>query len=174
MKIFIFSRAQLVHFPLEETFAFFSDPRNLELLTPAFLHFEFRREPPLVVEPGAILEYRLRLYGVPINWRTRIESVEPPRKFVDVQEKGPYALWRHTHTFRDLGGASTEMTDRVEYAVPFGFVGEFANRIFVRRSLRQIFDYRQSELASVLGEIRVRDKQCARDLPRVDREYTAR
>ncbi len=163
-----------MHFPLEETFAFFSDPRNLQLLTPPFLHFEFRREPPLIVAAGTILEYRLRLYGVPINWRTRIESVEPPRKFVDIQEKGPYALWRHTHTFRDLGGTSTEMTDRVEYAVPFGTVGELANRLFVGRSLRQIFDYRQSELASVLGAIRDRGKPCARDLPPVDREYTVR
>jgi ligand-binding SRPBCC domain-containing protein len=163
-----------VHFPLEETFAFFSDPRNLELLTPPFLHFKFRREPPLVVEPGTTLDYRLRLYGVPINWRTRIEIVEPPHKFVDVHEKGPYALWRHTHTFRNLGGTNTEMTDRVEYALPFGAVGELANRIFVRRSLRQIFDYRQSELATVLGAVRNRDKQCARDLPRVDREYSAR
>lgn len=158
---------------MAKTFAFFSDPRNLELLTPPFLHFEFRREPPPIVEPGTMLEYRLRLYGVPIKWRTRIESVEAPRRFVDVQEKGPYALWRHTHTFRDLGGTSTEMTDRVEYAVPFGALGELANRLFVRRSLRQIFDYRQRELASVLAAIRDSDKQCARDLPRVDREYTA-
>jgi ligand-binding SRPBCC domain-containing protein len=174
VKIFIFSRAQLVHFSLEETFAFFSNPRNLEFLTPAFLHFEFRREPPATMEPRTILEYRLRLYGVPINWRTRIEKVEPPLKFVDVQEKGPFALWRHTHTFRDLGGKSTEMTDRVEYAVPFGLVGEFANRLLVKRSLRAIFDYRQSELASVLGALRDRNRQCARDLSQVDREYTAR
>jgi ligand-binding SRPBCC domain-containing protein len=174
VKIFIFSRAQLVHFPLEKTFAFFSDPRNLEFLTPSFLHFEFRCKPPPMVEPGTILDYRLRLYGIPINWRTRIESVEPPLKFVDVQEKGPYALWRHTHTFRDLGGTATEMTDRVEYAVPFGVAGEIANRLFVRRSLRQIFDYRQSELASVLGAMRERDQQSVRDLARVDREYTAR
>jgi ligand-binding SRPBCC domain-containing protein len=173
VKIFIFSRAQLVHFPLQETFAFFSDPRNLELLTPAFLHFRFVHQPPPAVEPGTILDYRLRLYGVPLRWRTRIESVEPPIRFVDVQERGPYAMWKHTHTFRDIGGTATEMTDRVEYALPFGAVGEIANRLFVKRSLRQIFDYRQSELTSVLGAIRERGKQSARDLPRVDREYSA-
>ena len=153
MKIRIFERAQLVPYPLEPTFDFFTDPRNLERLTPAFLHFEFLHEPPAVAVEGTVLDYRLRLYGIPIKWRTRIVLVEPPLKFVDIQEKGPYAFWRHTHSFRAIG-EQTEMTDRVEYAIPFGPFGEIARLLFVDRSLREIFDYRQRELAGVMKRIR--------------------
>jgi len=134
-----------------ELFEFFSDPRNLERITPAILHFEFITPPPAIVRAGTILDYRIRLYGVPVHWRTRIELFEPPLRFIDVQEKGPYALWRHTHTFRDLGGGNTEMTDHVDYAMPLGPLGEIAYRLFVARSLKQIFDHRETEMARMLS-----------------------
>jgi ligand-binding SRPBCC domain-containing protein len=88
---------------------------------------------------------------VPVHWRTRIEIVEPPKKFVDVQEKGPYALWRHSHIFKDIGGGSTEMKDRVEYAMPLGLLGEIAYHLFVARSLAQIFKFRESKLKEIMG-----------------------
>jgi len=103
------------------------------------------------MKPGDVIDYRIRLYGVPVHWRTRIEVVEAPNRFVDVQEKGPYALWRHSHSFRDLGGGETEMKDRVEYAMPLGVVGEIAYRLFVARSLAQIFEYREHKLAEIMG-----------------------
>lgn len=150
MKVRIFERVQMVPRSLEETFRFFSDPHNLERLTPAFLNFKFLSKPPAVMHPGTVIDYQIRLYGIPVHWRTRIEVVEPPNKFVDVQEKGPYALWRHSHTFRAAGERQTEMTDRVEYALPLGPLGEVAYYLFVARSLREIFDYRTRELAAIM------------------------
>ena len=147
MKIRHLERTQTIPRPFEEVFEFFSDPRNLERITPAILRFEFLAPPPVKVSAGAILDYRIRLYGIPVHWRTRIELVEPPHRFIDVQEKGPYALWRHTHTFREVGGGETAMTDHVEYAMPLGPLGEIAYRLFVAKSLNQIFDFRQNEMS---------------------------
>jgi ligand-binding SRPBCC domain-containing protein len=151
MKVRILERTQIVRRPLDETFKFFSDPLNLERLTPAFLKFRFLTPPPAEVRPGTVIDYQIRLYGVPVHWRTQIEVVEAPNRFVDVQEKGPYALWRHSHSFRDIGDGATEMKDRVEYAMPMGVLGEIAYRLFVARSLKEIFDYRERELAAVMG-----------------------
>jgi len=147
----VLERSQTGRRTIVEAFRFFSEPRNLERLTPAFLHFKFLSTPPDVMKPGDVIDYRIRLYGVPVHWRTRIEVVEAPNRFVDVQEKGPYALWRHSHSFRDLGGGETEMKDRVEYAMPLGVVGEIAYRLFVARSLAQIFEYREHKLAEIMG-----------------------
>ena len=149
MKVRVLERTQIVPRPLDETFKFSSDPRNLQRLTPAFLKFKFLSTPPAAVQPGTVIDYEIRLYGVPVHWRTRIEIVEPPHRFVDVQEKGPYALWRHTHSFREIAGGTT-MSDRVEYAMPFGPLGEIAYHLFVARSLEQIFDFRTRELAAIM------------------------
>ena len=151
MKVRVLERTHIVRRPLAETFRFFSDPRNLERLTPAFLNLKFLAPPPAEVHPGTVIDYQIRLYGVPVHWRTRIEVVEAPNRFVDVQEKGPYALWRHSHSFKNVGGGATEMKDRVEYAMPLGVLGEIAYRLFVARSLAQIFDYREKELAVVMA-----------------------
>jgi ligand-binding SRPBCC domain-containing protein len=150
MKVRVLERTQVVPRPIDEAFRFFSDPRNLERLTPAFLQFKFLSPPPETVQAGSEIDYQIRLYGVPVHWRTRIEVVDAPHKFVDVQEKGPYALWRHSHSFRDLGDGTTEMKDRVEYAMPLGPLGEIAYRLFVARSLAQIFEYRERELAAIM------------------------
>lgn len=132
--------------PIREAFEFFSNPRNLERLTPDLVHFQFLTPPPERVSPGTILEYRLRLYRVPVKWRTRIESLEAPTRFIDVQEKGPYAMWRHTHSFREIDTTHTEIRDNVEFAMPLGPLGELAYRLFVAGSLQQIFDYREAAL----------------------------
>ena len=150
MKVRVLERTQIVRRPLVETFRFLSEPRNLERLTPVFLKFKFLSPPPEVLRPGDVVDYQIRLYGVPVHWRTRIEVVEAPHRFVDVQEKGPYALWRHSHTFRDIGGGQTEVKDRVEYAMPLGVLGEIAYRLFVARSLARIFEYRERELAAIM------------------------
>jgi ligand-binding SRPBCC domain-containing protein len=151
MKVRVLERTQIVPRPIEEAFRFFSDPRNLERLTPAFLQFKFLSPPPETVQAGSEIDYQIRLYGIPVHWRTRIELVDAPHKFVDVQEKGPYALWRHSHSFRDLGGGATEMKDRVEYAMPLGPLGEIAYHLFVARSLAQIFEFRERELAAIMS-----------------------
>ena len=146
MTIHKLERTQVVPISILEAFDFFSDPRNLERLTPDLVHFQFLKPPPEKVSPGTILEYRLRLYGVPVKWRTRIEIVQPPTRFVDVQDKGPYAMWRHTHSFREIDAGHTEIRDQVEFAMPLGPLGEIAYRLFVIRSLKQIFDYREAAL----------------------------
>jgi ligand-binding SRPBCC domain-containing protein len=154
MKVRTLERVQIVPRPLAETFRFFSDPHNLQRLTPAFLNFRFLAPPPDVMHPGTAIDYQIRLYGVPVHWRTRIEIVDAPKKFVDVQERGPYALWRHSHMFRDIGRGSTEMKDRVEYAMPLGPLGEIAYHLFVARSLAQIFEFRESKLAEIMEGVR--------------------
>jgi len=149
MRVRTLESTQIVRWPLAETFKFFSDPRNLERLTPAFLNFKFLTTPPSDLQPGSVIDYQIRLYGVPVHWWTRIEVVEAPNKFVDVQEKGPYALWRHSHVFID--GGQTEVRDRVEYAMPLGPLGEIAYHLFVARSLEQIFEFRKRELAAIMS-----------------------
>lgn len=155
MKVRVFERTQIVPLPLGETFRFFSDPRNLERLTPRFLKFKFLSTPPSLMVPGTAIDYQIHLYGIPVRWRTRIEIVDAPKRFIDVQEKGPYALWRHTHSFKELDDSRTEMKDRVEYALPFGPLGEVAYYLFVRRSLEEIFDFRARELGAILRSPRV-------------------
>jgi ligand-binding SRPBCC domain-containing protein len=150
VKVHTLERTQIVRRPLAETFKFFCDARNLQRLTPKFLNFKFLAPPPEVVHPGTTIDYQIRLYGVPVHWRTRIELVEAPTKFVDVQEKGPYALWRHRHLFSDAGHGRTEVRDHVEYALPLWPLGEAAYYLFVKRSLAEIFDYREVELAAIM------------------------
>jgi hypothetical protein len=102
---------------------------------------------------GALISYRLRLHGVPVRWRTRIESWDPPHRVVDAQLSGPYSLWphTHTHTFRADGPRATILGDRVRYAIPFGPLGELARALLVDPDLEQIFDYRQEAVADILG-----------------------
>ena len=145
-------RTQVVPISISEAFDFFSNPRNLERLTPDLVHFQFLKAPPEKLSPGTVLEYRLRLYGVPAEWRTRIESVDAPTRFVDVQDKGPYARWRHTHCFREVDAKHTEIRDQVEFAMPLGLLGELAYRILVARTLQQIFDYREAALRQLFPE----------------------
>lgn len=151
MKIHVFESEQIVRAPIDEVFAFFSRAENLERITPPSLRFEITTPKPIDVRAGTLIDYRLRLHGVPFRWRTRIDVFEPGRRFVDVQLRGPYALWRHEHLFEPLAGdpRSTRMRDRVEYALPFGPLGEIARRLFVGREVAGIFSHR----AKVIEEI---------------------
>jgi len=126
----------------------------LEAITPPFLRFRIASPLPITMRAGALIEYRLRLFGVPFGWRTEIESFDPPRGFVDRQIAGPYALWHHTHTFREVigeAGAMTEMTDVVRYAIRPATLGPMAHAIFVRRTLDRIFDYRAEKIGELLA-----------------------
>jgi hypothetical protein len=100
----VLERSQLVPAARAEVFAFFADAFNLEAITPQFLRFRVTTPAPIPMAPGALIDYRLSLYGVGFRWRTRIEVWEPGVRFVDVQLSGPYRLWRHTHTFEDAPG----------------------------------------------------------------------
>lgn len=138
----LLERSQHVEVPIEQAFGLYADASNLEPMTPPWLHFQVTTPGEITLASGALLDYRLRLHGVPIRWQTLIEAWEPPHRFVDIQRKGPYSLWHHTHEFEPDGDDATVIHDRVRYAIPFGPIGELAERLFVRRDLRRIFDYR--------------------------------
>ena len=145
-----FEQEQLVRRSRPEVFAFFADAANLERITPDSLHFEIRSPQPIAMRAGATIHYQLSLFGLKFRWRTLIESFEPETGFVDVQTKGPYRSWRHTHTFLDAPGG-TLVRDHVEYEIPLGPLGELANRLFVARQLRRIFDFRRTAIETAFA-----------------------
>ena len=135
--------------PVATVFSFFADAQNLERITPPELGFQIRSDLPILMRPGAMIDYTIKLYGIPMKWRTEITRWNPPVSFEDVQLRGPYAKWVHTHAFvEDRGGTAIE--DRVVYALPFGPVSAIAHP-FVRRQLRRIFDYRETVLLRDFG-----------------------
>lgn len=146
---FRLERTQLVPRPLAETFAFFADPGNLEAITPPWLHFRIL-EAPRALGGGSLLRYRLRLFGLPIYWRTEITEWLPPRAFADTQLAGPYPLWVHTHRFTAVAGG-TEIYDHVRYRVPGGPLAGYVRRHVVRGWLDEIFDFRAAALTELLG-----------------------
>jgi len=145
---FHLERSQRVPRPLPEVFAFYANAENLEVLTPRFLRFRILSPTPIEMKAGARIDYQLSLFGVPMRWRTRITGWEPGIRFVDEQESGPYASWRHTHTF-EADGDGTLIHDHVSYALPFGALGVLAHGLFVRRTLGRIFDFRREAVARV-------------------------
>lgn len=136
--------------PLERVFDFFSRAENLERITPAELSFAIDTALPIEMRVGATIDYRLRLNGVPLRWRSRIDAWEPGARFVDVQLRGPYRCWWHEHRFQ-ARGELTWMQDRVLYALPLGPFGELAHALFVRRQLRKIFEHRASVIRDAFG-----------------------
>jgi ligand-binding SRPBCC domain-containing protein len=126
----------------QEIFPFFADAANLERITPPWLSFRVVSPQPIEMRSGALIDYRLRVHGLPLRWRTRIEEWDPPRSFVDRQLRGPYRLWLHTHSFEERDGG-TLCRDVVRYAVPGGALVE---RLFVRRDVERIFAYRATAL----------------------------
>jgi ligand-binding SRPBCC domain-containing protein len=141
-------RTQKVRVDIEEAFAFFAEPRNLEAITPAWLRFGIV-EAPERVERGSRMRLRLRLFGWPILWRTEIVDWKPPRSFTDVQRSGPYPLWEHTHRLSPAGGG-TEIHDHVRYRVPGGPLAPLVQRLLVGRWLDRIFDYRAVRMRELL------------------------
>jgi ligand-binding SRPBCC domain-containing protein len=131
----------------EAVFAFFADAGNLEAITPPWLGFSIVTPRPVEMRVGTLIEYRLRLHGLPISWLTRIEDWQPGLRFVDVQLTGPYRLWHHTHEFAPAGADGTLVRDTVRYALPYGPLGEVARRLLVARDLERIFAFRHAEVA---------------------------
>jgi len=138
----------------EEVFPFFADAANLEFLTPSLLHFRVLT-PRIEMREGALIDYRLRIRGVPVGWRTEIEMWEPPLRFVDRQVKGPYRLWRHLHTFEEMDGG-TLCGDVVEYELPAVPGRGLVHKWLVRPDLERIFDYRAERMQERFGAGRVR------------------
>lgn len=134
-------RDLIVPASLSETFAFFADAANLERITPPWLHFSILTPMPVQMRSGLEIAYRIRLYGLPIPWRSRIDEWQPDGCFVDRQIVGPYRWWQHEHRFESVPGG-TRVLDHVDYAPRAGWV----SRAVVRRDLGRIFEYRHEAL----------------------------
>jgi ligand-binding SRPBCC domain-containing protein len=143
-------REQYVDRPLDEVFHFFAAASNLERITPPWLSFQVLTPEPIEMRVGTLIDYRLRVHGLPLRWTSRIEDWEPGRSFVDRQLRGPYALWHHRHTF-EAAGAGTVVRDEVDYELPFGALGDLAHPLFVGRDLERIFAYRHEAVLRLLG-----------------------
>jgi ligand-binding SRPBCC domain-containing protein len=138
---YLLEQVQLIPATIPEVFPFFTDAHNLERITPPFLNFKIRTPAPIEMRSGTLLDYQIRLYGVPMRWRTVIEDWEPGVRFVDRQLRGPYKLWHHTHEFHATS-EGTVMVDRVRYQMPSGPIGALARRLFVEGALEKIFAFR--------------------------------
>ncbi len=133
---------------IDDTFAFFADASNLEKITPPELSFHILTPQPLEITEGTEIDYRLRLYGAPLNWRSRITNWNPPYRFVDQQIQGPYRLWVHLHQFYKQNG-STKIVDEVRYQLPLWPLGELAYP-FVAAQLRRIFRFRKQAIREAI------------------------
>lgn len=134
---------------IDGVFEFFGDAFNLEQITPPFLRFEVQTPRPIRMAAGTLIDYRLKVRGVPLRWRSEITAWEPPFRFVDEQRRGPYRLWHHEHTFQAVEGG-TIVRDTVTYRVPGG---RLVNRLFIAPDLRRIFQYRRDALRRIMTSI---------------------
>jgi ligand-binding SRPBCC domain-containing protein len=133
--------------PLDEVFSFFADARNLQKITPPWLDFAISTPGEIVLQKGALIDYKLRVRGIPLRWRSEITVWEPPRRFVDTQLRGPYRLWNHEHRFEERDGG-TLVNDEVRYSV---YGGEIIRKLFVARDVDRIFSYRTEKLRELFG-----------------------
>ena len=154
MKTFEINIKQHINKPLEVVFEFFSKPENLEMITPESLSFNILTPTPIKMEKGSLIDYTIRLFGIPIHWRTLISDYEPPFRFVDQQIKGPYTFWHHTHTFRSVNGG-VEIIDRVKYSLPLGWLGTLVHSIWVRKDLEKIFEHRKTVIQNYFDIINI-------------------
>jgi ligand-binding SRPBCC domain-containing protein len=149
-KTYTLAFTQQVARPLPEVFSFFSRAENLEELIPPWLNFKICKAEPQPVQKGTLINYSLRVHGLPLRWTSEIVEWEPPHRFVDLQLRGPYKLWRHEHRFeaRDDG---TLISDTINLSLPLGFLGQIAYKIKVHSDLQEIFAFRREKVRALFG-----------------------
>ena len=127
--------------PIDEVFAFFDRPENLDKLTPSFLKFKILTPSPITMNTGTMIDYTVTNFGLPMRWTSVINEYDPPNHFVDIQLKGPYSFWHHRHEFV-AEGDQTRVIDHITYDIGFGVFGKIAHLLFVKRQLKKIFAHR--------------------------------
>jgi ligand-binding SRPBCC domain-containing protein len=155
VKTYALKFKQNIPISLDEAWAFFSSPLNLQKITPADMRFVVTSDytADTRVYAGMIITYKISpLAGIKLNWMTEITHVHDRRYFVDEQRFGPYALWHHQHHFKEIPGG-VEMTDILHYAVPFGIIGRLTNKVYVGKKVKDIFDYRVKAVEELFGKM---------------------
>lgn len=149
VPIYTLERSQVIDVPVVDCWRFFSDPRNLQKITPPTLRFRIKSEVPARIHVGLMIRYSVTpLAGIPLTWLTEITGVEEPNYFVDEQRIGPYRVWHHEHFFTPMGAERTAVRDLVNYVPPFGPLGALLNALAIRPQLGRIFDYRERQLGN--------------------------
>ena len=136
--------------PVEPLWEFFSKAKNLEEITPPWMGFRVTGMSTPEIENQTLIDYKLKIHGVPVRWQSRIEDWTPPLRFVDTQTHGPYAKWHHTHSFFPVAGG-TLAEDRVLYRVPMGALGKVVAGWKVKRDIETIFTYRKKIIQDLFG-----------------------
>jgi ligand-binding SRPBCC domain-containing protein len=151
MKLYKKETVQHINASLEECWAFFSNPSNLQKITPESMGFEIIDFDNKMMYPGQIIQYTVKpLFGLKLPWTTEITYVKENCYFIDEQRFGPYVLWHHKHFFEATENG-TMMTDLVHYALPFGFLGRIMNALVVKNKLKEIFDYREKMVNKIFN-----------------------
>lgn len=136
---------------LDTVFEFFNRPENLEQLTPASLKFRMLTPSPVAMHNGAVLDYVIRLMGLPLRWTSVITGYDPPHEFVDVQLRGPYAFWHHRHRF-ESAAEGVDVIDEIHYEIGFSLVGRWLLKPIIQRQLSGIFSYRTHMIEGIFGD----------------------
>ncbi len=144
MKTYIFEKRTYFDRPRDVIFSFFSNAENLNKVTPKKLHFKILTDLPISMKKGTLIDYKLRIYYIPIHWRTEIKEWNPPHQFIDIQLIGPYRKWIHMHQFIAQENG-TVMIDRVKYAIPGGFLVPLFHKLIVKKDIEKIFEYREKK-----------------------------
>jgi hypothetical protein len=152
MKTSRITRSQFINQPVEKVFEFFNTPENLGKLTPPEMSWRILTPKPLRMSVGKIFDYSIRLFGVPMTWKSIITDFDPPYSFVDEQLTGPYRFWHHSHVFEKANGG-TLVKDEVHYLVPLGIFGRILEVLFIKRQLKRIFDFRREALKKHFSSI---------------------
>jgi ligand-binding SRPBCC domain-containing protein len=135
----------IINKPLSEVFDFFKDAGNLNRLTPPSVQFKILTPLPIEIKRGTLIDYSIKINGIPFKWQTEICIWEPPYRFMDQQIKGPYKVWRHEHKFEEIDGI-THMTDTVDFLSPGWILEPLINQLYIKHKVKEIFDYRAEQI----------------------------
>lgn len=150
MNEVIFTQEQWVDHSVCEVFQFFKNAKNLEDITPQYLNFKIIGMNTEEVQKNSVIDYKLKLHGIPFSWRTKIIEFVENDMFIDEQIKGPYKKWIHTHSFIEQDGG-TQIKDSVSYIIPLGIIGNFLLGKFIRSDINKIFEYRKKVISKRFG-----------------------